>query len=153
MSAFLTNRTSTFKLTSSNVDEVINTWGTWWACALSIGFLNFSSVSDCTWKLLTDFKGKNKHRYNEAAVTSLEIIMTTLTTGHDTKEGLGSRRLCLKSGTGTWGLGHGAWGLETRDTGRRQDVRTQGLRDMINKQHLIFALNLLSHSLSVQTGK
>ena len=52
-----------------------------------------------------------------------------------------------KSGTGTWDLGledsgtpgHGTctWGRGTRGLGRA------GLEDIINKQHLIFSLNML----------
>ena len=52
------------------------------------------------------------------------------------------------------GLGRRAWALEAEDVGtrgrgtaKRQDAGTQG-HD--NKQHLIFVLNLLGHSLSIQ---
>ena len=47
---------------------------------------------------------------------------------------------------GTWDAGRRTRGLGTRDskTLRLGDVGRRGLEDVINKQHVIFSLNLLS---------
>ena len=73
--------------------------------------------------------------------------------------GLGDAGTRGRGDAGTWGRGDaGTWdsgtpgtpGLGTRDSGTRDsktlgfgDVEPTGLEDVINKQHLIFSLNLL----------